>query len=76
MNAAVRYTSRDGRWTASLYGNNLTDETYANNAQSFGRGYWTAGGPPVGINSVMRGAVAEYRGRPREFGVSLQYNFY
>src|SRR5690606_13537410 len=76
LNAVVRYTSRDGRWTASLYGNNLTDEIYANNAQSFGRGYWTAGGPTIGINSVMRGAVAEYRGRPREFGITLQYNFY
>ncbi|MGB7215634.1 MAG: TonB-dependent receptor, partial [Gammaproteobacteria bacterium] len=60
LNAVVRYTSRDGRWTASLYGNNLTDEIYANNAQSFGRGYWTAGGPTIGINSVMRSAVAEY----------------
>ncbi len=75
LNAAVRYTSRDGRWMASLYGNNLTDEVYANNAQSFGRGYWTAGGPPVGLNSVMRSAVAEYRGRPREYGLTLQYNF-
>lgn len=76
LNATVRYTSQDARWMATLYGNNLTDETYANNAQSFGRGYWTAGGPPVGINSVMRGAVAEYRGRPREVGLTLQYNFY
>jgi iron complex outermembrane recepter protein len=76
LNGLVRYTSNDGKWTATLYGNNLTDETYANNAQSFGRGYWAAGGPPLGINSVMRGAVAEYRGRPREYGLTLQYNFF
>jgi iron complex outermembrane recepter protein len=76
VNATVRYTSDDGRWMASLYGNNLTDEVYANNAQSFGRGYWTAGGPALGINSVMRGAWAEYRGRPREWGLTFQYNFF
>jgi hypothetical protein len=75
LNAVVRYTSSDGRWMTSLYGNNLTDEAYANNGQSFGRGYWTAGGPALGLNSVMRGAQADYRGRPREFGVTFQYNF-
>ena len=76
LNAVVRYTSDSGRWSASLYGNNLTDEVYANNAQSFGRGFWTSGGPALGINSVMRGAWAEYRGRPREYGLTFQYNFY
>jgi outer membrane receptor protein involved in Fe transport len=76
LNGIVRYTTDDGRWTASLYGNNLTDENYANNAQSFGRGYWMTGGPPVGINAVPRGAVAEYRSRPREFGLTFQYNFF
>jgi iron complex outermembrane receptor protein len=75
LNAVVRYTNDTGRWSASFYGNNLTDEAYANNGQSFGRGYWTAGGPALGINSVMRGAQADYRGRPREYGVSFQYNF-
>jgi outer membrane receptor protein involved in Fe transport len=76
LNATVRYTSNDGKWMASLYGNNLTDETYGNNAQSFGRGFWAAGGPPIGINSVMRSAVAEYRGRPREVGLTFQYGFF
>jgi iron complex outermembrane receptor protein len=76
LNGLVRYTSSDGKWSASLYGNNLTDETYANNAQSFGRGFWTTGGPPIGINAVPRGAVAEFRGRPREYGLTFQYNFF
>jgi iron complex outermembrane receptor protein len=76
LNGIIRYTSPDGRWSAGLYGNNLTDETYANNAQSFGRGYWGAGGPPSGINIVPRSAVAEYRARPREFGITFQYNFF
>jgi iron complex outermembrane receptor protein len=78
VNALVRYTNSDGRWSASLYGNNLTDETYGNNAQAFGRGYWGAGGPPpaTGVNSVPRNAIAEYRSRPREFGLTFQYNFF
>jgi iron complex outermembrane receptor protein len=78
VNATVRFTSNSGKWTASLYGNNLTDEVYANNAQSFGRGFWTAGGPGgvVGISAPPRYAVADYRGRPREYGLTFQYNFY
>jgi hypothetical protein len=75
VNAVLRYTTESGRWMTSLYVNNLTDETHANNGQSFGRGYWTAGGPALGLNSVMRGAQADYRERPREYGVTFQYNF-
>ena len=57
--------------------NNLTDEVYANNAQSFGRGFWTQGGPTggAGLSAPPRQAIADYRGRPREFGVTFQYNF-
>jgi iron complex outermembrane receptor protein len=76
LNAVIRYTNESGKWIASLYANNLTDETYANNGQSFGRGYWTAGGPALGLNSVMRGAQADYRARPREVGFSFEYNFF
>jgi iron complex outermembrane recepter protein len=78
VNASLRYTSDDGRWTAGIYGNNLTDEVFANNAQAFGRGYWTMGGPlgGQGISAPARNAIAEYRGRPREWGVTFQYNFF
>ncbi len=76
LNATVRYAPVTDRWAITLYGANLTDETYANNAQAFGRGYWTAGGPLVGINNIHRNAIAEFRGRPREFGLTFQYNFY
>lgn len=78
VNATLRYTSNTGRWSATLYANNLTDEVYANNAQSVGRGFWTAGGPPglVGISAVPRHALADYRGRPREYGLTFQYNFF
>lgn len=78
VNATLRYSTKSGKWSGTLYGNNLTDEVYANNAQSFGRGYWTQGGPAGagGLSAPARSAVAEYRGRPREYGLTLQYNFY
>ena len=76
VNATVRFAPADANWGLTLYGTNLTDEHYANNAQSFGRGFWTAGGPLAGINNISRNAIAEFRGRPREFGLTFQYNFY
>ena len=77
-NLSVRYSPNDGKWTATFFANNLTDEVYANNAQSFGRGFWTQGGPPgaVGHSAAPRQAVADYRGRPRELGITFQYNFF
>jgi iron complex outermembrane receptor protein len=76
LNATVRFSPADARWGLTLYGTNLTDEVYANNAQAFGRGFWTTGGPMVGINNVPRNAIAEFRGRPREYGLTFQYNFF
>jgi iron complex outermembrane receptor protein len=76
LDATVRYAPANAKWALTLYGANLTDEHYGNNAQAFGRGYWTAGGPLVGINNVSRNAIAEFRGRPREYGLTFQYNFY
>jgi iron complex outermembrane receptor protein len=77
-NLSVRYAPNDGKWTGTLFVNNLTDEVYANNAQSFGRGYWTQGGPAggAGLSAPARQAIADYRGRPREYGITFQYNFY
>ncbi len=78
VNATLRFTSNGGKWSGMLFANNLTDEVYANNAQSFGRGYWTVGGPTsvLGPFAAPRGAVADYRGRPREYGLTFQYNFF
>jgi iron complex outermembrane receptor protein len=78
LNAAFRFTSNSGKWMATLFANNLTDEVYANNAQSFGRGFWTVGGPngTVGPFAAPRGAVADYRSRPQEYGLTFQYNFF
>jgi iron complex outermembrane receptor protein len=77
-NLSVRYSPNDGKWAATFFANNLTDEIYANNAQSFGRGFWTQGGPAggAGLSAPPRQAVADYRGRPREIGVTFQYNFF
>jgi iron complex outermembrane recepter protein len=78
VNLSVRYTTNDGKWSGTLFANNLTDEVYANNAQSFGRGFWTQGGPAggAGLSAPARQAIADYRGRPREYGVTFQYNFF
>lgn len=77
VNASIRFTPDEGKWAATVYVNNLADEAYANNAQSFGRGFWTQGGPAggTGLSAPARSAVADYRGRPREYGVMMQYNF-
>jgi iron complex outermembrane receptor protein len=77
-NLSVRYSPNDARWSTTFFVNNLTDEVYANNAQSFGRGYWTQGGPAggSGYSAPARQAIADYRGRPREYGLTFQYSFY
>jgi hypothetical protein len=77
VNASVRYATKSGKWATTLFVNNLTDEVYANNAQAFGRGFWTTGGPPgtVGPFAAPRNAIADYRARPREYGLTFQYNF-
>ena len=76
-NFSMRFTPMNEKWTTTFFVNNLTDEVYANNAQSFGRGFWTQGGPggAVGLSSPPRQAIADYRGRPREYGLTFQFNF-
>jgi iron complex outermembrane receptor protein len=78
VNASLRFDASGGKWSVTLFANNLTDEVYANNAQSFGRGFWTQGGPAggTGLSAPARSAVADYRGRPREYGLTFQYNFF
>jgi iron complex outermembrane receptor protein len=77
VNFSMRFTPMSDRWMTTFYVNNLTDEVYANNAQSFGRGFWTQGGPNggAGYSAPPRQAIADYRGRPREYGLTFQYNF-
>jgi iron complex outermembrane receptor protein len=79
VNARVRYTSSGGTWALTVFGNNLTDEVYANFASRFGGGFWDAANPNApgsgGIAVPLRSALSVTRGRPREYGVTFQYNF-
>jgi iron complex outermembrane receptor protein len=76
-NGRVRYGSPTGRWTASLFVNNITDEVYSNNASRAGGGFWDSGNRdhPSGVAVPPRSVVGEVRGRPQEYGVSFEYNF-
>jgi iron complex outermembrane receptor protein len=73
-NGRVRYTSSDGKWGLTVFGNNLTDEVYGNFATRFGGGFWD-GANPAGVGAPQRSALGITRGRPRELGVTFQYNF-
>ena len=76
-NGRIRYTTDDGRWTGTFYVNNLTDEVYSNNASRAGGGWWDFVNPATagGIGAPERSVVQQVRGRPREYGVTFQYNF-
>lgn len=58
----------------SVYGSNLLDKVYATYAQRFGGGFWDAGSG-TGLAAPLRSALSEVRGRPRELGLTLQYDF-
>jgi iron complex outermembrane receptor protein len=74
VNARVRYANPSGDWQLTLFANNLTDEVYGNYATRFGGGFWdTPTG--LGIAAPERSALGITRGRPREVGVTFQYNF-
>ena len=75
LNARIRYTSASGDWDLTVFGNNLTDEVYGNFATRFGGAFWDT---PTGVGPVagpQRSALGITRGRPREYGVTFQYNF-
>jgi iron complex outermembrane receptor protein len=74
VNARILFTPTSERYSISLFANNLLDETYATYAQRFGGGFWDAGNA-VGLAAPLRSALGEVRGRPREYGVTVQYNF-
>ncbi len=74
VNARVQLELASLPLTATVFANNLLDNTYATYAQRFGGGFWDSGSG-VGPAAPPRSALAEVRGRPREVGLSLQYNF-
>jgi len=74
VNARIQFVPDGAPVTVSVFANNLFDKTYATYGQRFGGGYWDAG-PPSRLSSPERSALALVRGRPREIGVTMQYNF-
>ena len=75
LNGRVRYTSPMAKWALTFFVNNLTDEVYGNNAQPLRGRVLGCGG--AGRDRVHRRAraLSVTRGRPREYGMTFQYNF-
>jgi iron complex outermembrane receptor protein len=74
VNARIRWVPNDGAFSLTLFANNLLDETYATYAQRFGGGFWDAGSG-VGPAAPPRSALGQVMGRPREVGLTVQYDF-
>ncbi|MDB5717410.1 MAG: hypothetical protein JWM38_837 [Sphingomonas bacterium] len=75
LNARLQFIPENKKVTLALFVNNVLDNTFSTYAQRFGGGFWDAGGPPTPLSAPTRNGLAEVRGRPREAGVTLQYNF-
>ncbi len=74
MNARVRLEMNEFPASITLYANNLLDTVYATYGQRFGGGFWDSGAG-TGLAAPLRSALSLVRGRPRELGVTLQYDF-
>jgi len=74
LNARIQIVPEGLPVTVALFANNLLDNTFSTYAQRFGGGFWDAGAPSP-LSAPPRSALAEIRGRPREVGVTVQYNF-
>jgi iron complex outermembrane receptor protein len=74
VNARVQVKLAALPLTITGYANNLLDNVYATYAQRFGGGFWDSGAG-TGIAAPPRSALSVVRGRPREVGVSLRYDF-
>lgn len=74
LNARVQLALDRLPITITAFANNLLDEVYATYAQRFGGGYWDSPSG-VGLAAPLRSALSEVRGRPREVGLTLQYDF-
>ena len=78
VNARIRFQPENVPVTISLFANNLLDNTYASYATRFGGGYWDRGGPTsiqIPLAAPERSALFVVRGKPREVGLTLQYDF-
>jgi iron complex outermembrane recepter protein len=86
VNARLQWTSKGRQSMVTLYANNLLDKTYENFATKFGGGFWDGfntqtgirpgvGSAAAGVGAPLRNMVSVTRSRPREIGVTYQYNF-
>ncbi|MBB5733286.1 iron complex outermembrane receptor protein [Altererythrobacter atlanticus] len=78
VNARIRFEPDNAPVSISLFANNLLDNTYASYATRFGGGYWDRGGPlaiQIPESRPERTALFVVRGKPREVGLTLQYDF-
>jgi iron complex outermembrane receptor protein len=74
VNARLQLTPTDVPVTISVYANNLFDKIYATYAQRFGGGFWDSGAG-TGVAADPRNALSVVRGRPREVGATVKYEF-
>ncbi|KPL66815.1 hypothetical protein SZ64_01070 [Erythrobacter sp. SG61-1L] len=74
VNARIGFKPSNVPVTISLFANNLFDNTYATYGTRFGGGYWDSGAG-TGVAAPPRSALSVVRGKPREVGVTLQYDF-
>jgi iron complex outermembrane receptor protein len=74
VNARLMIRPKSVPLTITLYANNLFDNVYATYAQKFGGGFWDSGAG-TGIAAPPRNMLSVVRGRPREFGLTMKYEF-
>jgi iron complex outermembrane receptor protein len=74
VNSRLQLAPHDFPVTLTVYANNLLNTVYATFAQRFGGGFWDAGAP-TGLAAPPRSMLSSLRGRPREVGLTVKYNF-
>lgn len=74
VNARVTFKSEKAPVTISVFANNLLNNTYATWGTRFGGGFWD-NPTGTGLGAPPRSALSVVRGKPREVGISLQYDF-
>ena len=86
VNSRLQWASKDKKNVVTFFANNLLNKTYENFATKFGGGFWDAfnsqtgikaglGSVAPGVGAPLRNMVSVTRSRPREFGITYQYNF-
>lgn len=75
LSARAQFKLNDYPVSFTLYSNNLLNETYATYAQRFGGGFWDSGNRNAPGALPDRSALSENRGRPREVGLTIRYDF-